>query len=147
MTQELRFNLNDLSEVAQTVLKNVQSKTLLFYGDMGVGKTTLISAIVKELGGVDKTSSPTFSIVNEYKVKNDIVYHFDCYRLKNLYEALDMGIEDYFCSGAWNFIEWPEKIQDLLPPNISILKLSVAEDGTRILKLSEKILSGESSKI
>jgi tRNA threonylcarbamoyladenosine biosynthesis protein TsaE len=58
-----------------------------------------------------------------------------------------MGIEDYFCSGAWNFIEWPEKIQDLLPPNISILELSVAEDGTRILKLSEKILSGESSKI
>ena len=79
MTQELRFNLNELSDVAQTVLKNVQSKTLLFYGDMGAGKTTLISAIVKELGGIDKTSSPTFSIVNEYKVKNDSVYHFDFY--------------------------------------------------------------------
>ncbi|CAI8197392.1 MAG: tRNA threonylcarbamoyladenosine biosynthesis protein TsaE [Formosa sp. Hel1_33_131] len=147
MTQELRFNLNELSDVAQTVLKNVQSKTLLFYGDMGAGKTTLISAIVKELGGIDKTSSPTFSIVNEYKVKNDSVYHFDFYRLKNQYEALDMGIEDYFCSGSWNFLEWPDKIHDLLPPNISILELSVADDGTRILKLSEKILSDERSKI
>ena len=146
MTQELRFNLNELSDVAQTVLKNVQSKTLLFYGDMGAGKTTLISAIVKELGGIDKTSSPTFSIVNEYKVKNDCVYHFDFYRLKNQYEALDMGIEDYFCSGSWNFIEWPDKIVNLLPENVTILKLSLAEDGRRILKLSEKKLSEVWSK-
>ena len=119
----------------------MQSKTLLFYGEMGTGKTTLISAIVKEMGGADYASSPTFSIVNEYKVTEDTVYHFDFYRLKNQYEALDMGIEDYFCSGSWNFIEWPEKIENLLPENVTVLELSLAEDGGRILKLSEKKLS------
>ena len=113
---------------------------------MGTGKTTLISAIVKEMGGTDSTSSPTFSIVNEYEVENDTVYHFDLYRLKNQYEALDMGIEDYFCSGAWNFIEWPEKIENLLPENVTVLKLFLAEDDGRVLKLSEKKLSDGWSK-
>ena len=94
MTKELYFKKEELSEIAQIILRDVQSKTLLFYGEMGTGKTTLISAIVSEMGGVDSTSSPTFSIVNEYKVKDDLVYHFDFYRLKNEYEALDMGIED-----------------------------------------------------
>ena len=120
MAIELHFKLDKLSETAKTVVKNAHSKTLLFYGEMGAGKTTLISAIVSELGGEDKTSSPTFSIVNEYKVADGIVYHFDFYRLKNQYEAMDMGIEDYFYSGAWNLIEWPEKIIDLLPENVTI---------------------------
>ncbi|AOR27095.1 tRNA threonylcarbamoyladenosine biosynthesis protein TsaE [Formosa sp. Hel1_33_131] len=141
MTKELHFKLEELAEVAQTILKNAQSKTLLFYGEMGTGKTTLISAMVKEMGGADTASSPTFSIVNEYKVTEDTVYHFDFYRLKNQYEALDMGIEDYFCSGVWNFIEWPEKIENLLPENVTVLELSLAENGGRILKLSEKKLS------
>ena len=146
MTNEIHFSFEEIAEVAQKILKNVQSKTLLFYGEMGTGKTTLISAIVKEMGGTDSASSPTFSIVNEYKVTQDIVYHFDFYRLKNQYEALDMGIEDYFCSGSWNFIEWPDKIVNLLPENVTILKLSLAEDGRRILKLSEKKLSEVWSK-
>ena len=146
MAIEIHFKLKELAEVSKTILKNVQSKTLLFYGEMGTGKTTLISAIVKEMGGTDSASSPTFSIVNEYKVTDDTVYHFDFYRLKNQYEALDMGIEDYFCSGSWNFIEWPEKIVDLLPENVTVLELSLAEDGGRILKLSEKKLSDGWSK-
>ena len=146
MTKELHFKLEELAEVAQTILKNAQSKTLLFYGEMGTGKTTLISAMVKAMGGTDSASSPTFSIVNEYKVTEDTVYHFDFYRLKNQYEALDMGIEDYFCSGAWNFIEWPEKIENLLPENVTVLELSLAENGGRILKLSEKKLSDGWSK-
>ncbi len=141
MTKEIHFKLEKISEVAQTILKNIKSKTLLFYGEMGTGKTTLISAIVKEMGGTDKTTSPTFSIVNEYKVTNDTVYHFDFYRLKSQYEALDMGIEDYFNSGSWNFIEWPDKIVDLLPENVTVLELSLTEDGGRTLKLSEKNLS------
>ena len=141
MAIEIHFKLKELAEVSKTILKNVQSKTLLFYGEMGTGKTTLISAMVKEMGGSDSASSPTFSIVNEYKVSEDTVYHFDFYRLKNQYEALDMGIEDYFCSGSWNFIEWPEKIIDLLPENVTVLELSLAEDGNRVLKLSEKKLS------
>lgn len=143
MTKELHFKLEDLTKIAKVILKNVQSKTLLFFGEMGSGKTTLISAIVKEMGGVDATSSPTFSIVNEYEVKDDIVNHFDLYRLKNEYEALDMGIEDYFYSGSWNFIEWPEKIKNLLPENVTILELSLADDGGRILKISQKKLSDD----
>ncbi|MDC1195098.1 tRNA (adenosine(37)-N6)-threonylcarbamoyltransferase complex ATPase subunit type 1 TsaE [Flavobacteriaceae bacterium] len=135
---ELHFKLDKLSETAKTVVKNAHSKTLLFYGEMGAGKTTLISAIVSELGGEDKTSSPTFSIVNEYKVADGIVYHFDFYRLKNQYEAMDMGIEDYFYSGAWNLIEWPEKIIDLLPENVTIIELSMLDNNTRVLKVSEK---------
>ncbi|MBT7850590.1 MAG: tRNA (adenosine(37)-N6)-threonylcarbamoyltransferase complex ATPase subunit type 1 TsaE [Flavobacteriaceae bacterium] len=138
MTKELYFKKEELSEIAQIILRDVQSKTLLFYGEMGTGKTTLISAIVSEMGGVDSTSSPTFSIVNEYKVKDDLVYHFDFYRLKNEYEALDMGIEDYIYSDSWNFIEWPEKIKNLLPENVTILELSIADDDRRILKISEK---------
>lgn len=138
MTKELHFKLEKLSEVAQTVLNTIQSKTVLFYGEMGTGKTTLISAIVKEMGGADSVSSPTFSIVNEYEVKYDTVFHFDLYRLKNQYEALDMGIEDYLCSGSWVFIEWPEKIINLFPENVSVLELALADDGGRVLKLSEK---------
>lgn len=137
MTKELHFNLDQITEIAQTILENVQSKTVLFYGEMGAGKTTLISAIVKEMGATDFASSPTFSLVNEYEVTNGTVYHFDLYRIKNQYEALDMGIEDYLYSGSWNFIEWPEKIVNLLPEKVTVLELSLAEDGGRVLKLSE----------
>jgi tRNA threonylcarbamoyladenosine biosynthesis protein TsaE len=105
---------------------------------MGAGKTTLISAIVSELGSKDKASSPTFSIVNEYKIPDGMLYHFDFYRLKNQVEAMDMGVEDYFYSGAWNLIEWPEKIMDLLPDNITVIELSILDDNSRLLKLSEK---------
>lgn len=143
MTKELHFELEKISEIAQIILKNVQTKTLLFYGKMGAGKTTLISAIVSEMGGADSTSSPTFSIVNEYKVMGDMVYHFDFYRLKDEYEALDMGIEDYIYSDSWNFIEWPEKIKNLLPENVTVLELSIADDDRRVLKISEKQLSDD----
>ena len=135
MAIELHFKLDKLSETAKTVVKNAHSKTLLFYGEMGAGKTTLISAIVSELGGEDKTSSPTFSIVNEYKVADGIVYHFDFYRLKNQYEAMDMGIEDYFYSGAWNLIEWPEKIAGILPIETDISYINLNKNGSRTLKL------------
>ena len=137
MTKELHFNLDQITEIAQTILESVQSKTVLFYGEMGAGKTTLISAIVKQMGVTGFASSPTFSLVNEYEITNDTIYHFDLYRIKNQYEALDMGIEDYLYSGSWNFIEWPEKIVNLLPEKVTILELSIAEDGGRVLKLSE----------
>ena len=143
MPIKLHFTLEELSKTAQTILENVQSKTVLFYGEMGTGKTTLISAIVKEMGGTDFASSPTFSIVNEYDVTNDTVYHFDLYRLKNQNEALDMGIEYYLYSGSWNFIEWPEKIVNLLPENVTVLELTLAEDGSRVLNLSEKQYSDD----
>ena len=141
MSSIINYKLKDLSSTARLILNQVKTKHILFNGDMGSGKTTLISALVKELGGNDLTSSPTFSIVNEYEIPNDIVYHFDFYRINDLHEALDMGIEDYFESKHWNFIEWPDKVYDLLPEHVTQLDISLAEDGGRILEISEKTLS------
>ena len=138
MISSIHYKIKDLSRTAKAILNQVKSKNILFYGEMGSGKTTLISALVKELGGTNKTSSPTFSIVNKYEVTNDFVYHFDFYRINDQYEALDMGIEEYFRSEYWNFIEWPEKINDLLPNQVSIVQLSFAKNGGRILQISEK---------
>ena len=129
------YKLNEAEQVAQELIKNVKSKTLLFYGDMGVGKTTLISALVKALGSHDDVNSPTFSIVNEYELNNDKIYHFDLYRIKDLDEAYNFGIEDYLDSGHWVFIEWPEKIERLLVDDFDILELKLDENNNRILKI------------
>ena len=87
MSSSIHYKIKDLSRTAKAILNQVKSKNILFYGEMGSGKTTLISALVKELGGTNKTSSPTFSIVNEYEVTNDFVYHFDFYRINDQNEA------------------------------------------------------------
>jgi tRNA threonylcarbamoyladenosine biosynthesis protein TsaE len=130
----LKYSLKDIDKIARKLLEESKTKTILFKGEMGSGKTTLISAMVKILGGKSKASSPTFSIVNEYKVKSDIVYHFDFYRTKNQIEALDIGIEDYFYSGNWNFVEWPDKIKPLLPNNTTTVKLSILSNQERELE-------------
>lgn len=130
------FDIESINNVANEVLVNVTSKTILFYGEMGAGKTTLISALVKALGGVDETSSPTFSIVNEYQVDNDMVYHFDFYRIEDETEVLDIGIEDYFYSGHWVFIEWPDKIEGILPEEADISYIKINKNGSRTLELS-----------
>ena len=129
----LRYTLDNIDAVAKQLLDCFESKIVLFNGEMGSGKTTLIAALVRALGGESETSSPTFSIVNEYKVSSDFVYHFDFYRIKNHYEALDIGIEDYFCSGYWNFIEWPEKIKSLLPDDHTVVHLTIESDNERRL--------------
>ncbi|MEZ4796644.1 MAG: tRNA (adenosine(37)-N6)-threonylcarbamoyltransferase complex ATPase subunit type 1 TsaE [Flavobacteriaceae bacterium] len=134
MTIELSFDLNSIDDVAKTLLQKVTTKTILFYGEMGAGKTTLIQALVKQLGGKQATS-PTFSIVNEYEVEHDIVYHFDFYRINNVSEAYDIGIEDYFYSGHWVFIEWPEKIAEILPFETDISYIKLNKNGFRTLKL------------
>ena len=130
----VKYSLGDIDKLARKLLEESKTKIILFKGEMGSGKTTLISAMVKILGGDSKASSPTFSIVNEYKVKSDIVYHFDFYRIKNHIEALDIGIEDYFYSGNWNFIEWPDKIRHLLPDKITTIKLIILSDQERELE-------------
>jgi len=130
----LKYSLKDIDKIARKLLEESKTKTILFKGEMGSGKTTLISAMVKILGGESKVSSPTFSIVNEYKVKSDIVYHFDFYRIKNQIEALDIGIEDYFYSGNWSFVEWPDKIKPLLPNNTTTVKLSILSNQERELE-------------
>ena len=128
------YELETIKEVAQLLLETVNSKTILFYGDMGVGKTTLIKALVSELGG-GQVSSPTFSIVNEYAIKNGLVYHFDFYRINEIHEVYDIGIEDYLDSKQWIFIEWPEKIGEILPLKSDISYIKLNKNGSRTLNI------------
>ena len=119
----LTYNLSEIDVAVRSYLDNAKSKTLLFYGEMGAGKTTLIQALVKELGADDIASSPTFSLVNEYSTPNGPVFHFDFYRIEDESEALDMGIEDYFAADAWKFIEWPQKIPNLIEDSFEQVEL------------------------
>ena len=132
---KLTYTLADLPEVADAILSHAPSKTLLFYGEMGIGKTTLIKELAKSLGVEDTLNSPTFSIVNEYQLKADKLFHFDFYRIEAEEEAMDIGIEEYFHSGHWNFIEWPHKITNLLPEDSTELQLSKNLNGSRTLKM------------
>ena len=126
------YSLGHLLEIAKQIIESVPNKTLLFYGKMGVGKTTLIKELVKQLGCDDIVSSPTFSLVNEYNSRQgETIYHFDFYRIKNETEALDIGIEEYFYSNNWCFIEWPEKVKNLLPLDAVAIHLSINDDETR----------------
>jgi tRNA threonylcarbamoyladenosine biosynthesis protein TsaE len=129
---ELKTAANQLTEFAGA------EKIFLFYGDMGAGKTTFIKSLCEQLGIKETVTSPTFSIVNEYRGKTNKIYHFDFYRLKNQNEALDMGYEEYFYSGDYCFIEWPEKISDLLPPHYIRIDIQVLGANERLLTF-EKI--------
>ncbi len=129
---EILFSIEEIQQVAHKIVSENPHKVILFHGEMGAGKTTVIKALAKELGVTQATSSPTFSLVNEYSTENNgLVYHFDVYRLKNESEALDFGIDDYLYSGNWCFIEWPEKIPNLLPDEYSEIFISVIPDGKR----------------
>jgi tRNA threonylcarbamoyladenosine biosynthesis protein TsaE len=110
------YTLNEITEVAKEVISNAKRKVLLFNGEMGVGKTTLIKEIVKQLGVLDNVSSPTFSLVNEYhSTTGEKIYHFDFYRINSEEEAMDMGVEEYFYSKSWCLVEWPNKVENLVP--------------------------------
>ena len=130
------YSLEDLSEIARELIASVKNKTLLFYGQMGVGKTTLIKEICKALKVQDTISSPTFSLVNEYQtIDNSKVFHFDFYRITDEEEALDMGIEDYLYNNDWCLIEWPENIENLLPLDAVEIHLSILDDNKRNIQL------------
>ena len=127
----------ELCAVAKMILEKYNSKIFLFYGEMGVGKTSFIKKFCKELRVSDIVSSPTFSIVNQYSNINDeIIYHFDFYRTEKKEEVFDIGYEEYLFSSSYCFIEWPEKIEDLLPTNYLkiIMKL---DDNNRIINIQE----------
>ncbi len=130
-------NLEEIKKVAADFLEYAGDRTIFaLYGPMGVGKTTFVKAIGECMGIEDDISSPTFAIVNEYGTKSgEPVYHFDFYRVNNTSEALDFGYEEYFYGGSKCFIEWPEKIDELLPEHIVNCYFSENEDGSRELRV------------
>ncbi|PID68625.1 MAG: tRNA (adenosine(37)-N6)-threonylcarbamoyltransferase complex ATPase subunit type 1 TsaE [Flavobacteriales bacterium] len=132
------YQLSQISEVVSEIISKIKSNVILFYGKMGVGKTTLIKELVQQLGSTDTASSPTFSLVNEYlTASGKHIYHFDFYRINTEEEAMDMGIEEYFYSGNLCLIEWPDKIKNLLPLTADIIQLSQNEDNTRTITLNQ----------
>jgi tRNA threonylcarbamoyladenosine biosynthesis protein TsaE len=122
------FTLEQVSQVAKEIIKFAgNEKIWLFYGEMGAGKTTLIKEVCRTLGVAENISSPTFSLVNEYQTDTkDIIYHFDFYRIKTEREALEIGLEEYFYSGSLCLVEWPSKIDTLLPDHY--VKISLTEE-------------------
>lgn len=130
-----------IQEAARKFVALMDDRTVYaFRGEMGVGKTTFINAICRELGvESDFTASPTFAIVNEYRSDTtaELIYHFDLYRIENLEEAFDIGIEDYFDSGALCMLEWPEKIADLLPDDTVVVDMALLPDGTRSVTVND----------
>lgn len=130
-------SLDEIDKAAQEFVENMGDETVYaFYGEMGAGKTTFINALSKALGVEnDATGSPSFSIINEYRSDTtaELIYHFDLYRLENLEEAFDIGVEDYFDSGALCLLEWAERIDDILPDDTVKVNLTVLDDGSREL--------------
>lgn len=130
-------NIDNLHEVSVKLLtKYPLRKIFAFYGELGAGKTTFIKTICKSLRVADIVNSPTFAIINVYKASDgENIYHFDFYRLESIEEVFDIGYEDYFYSGSYCFIEWPEKIENLLPDNAIKVYIEVNKsDGSRIIK-------------
>ncbi|NOU60835.1 tRNA (adenosine(37)-N6)-threonylcarbamoyltransferase complex ATPase subunit type 1 TsaE [Marinifilum caeruleilacunae] len=135
---ELKINsLEDINSVAAEFIKLVGDKRIFaMHGAMGVGKTTFVKAICEEMGVQDTINSPTFAIVNEYHTaKEDIIYHFDFYRIDDVQEAFDFGYEDYFYSEAMCFIEWPEKIDSILPNDTIEVHFKEEADGSRSIRI------------
>jgi len=130
--QLIAHSIEEMSDVAQTFLKEIGDKRVIaFFGNMGVGKTTFIKEVCKQLGVTDVVNSPTFAVINEYASNVGPIYHFDFYRIKNIEEAYDFGYEDYFYSGNFCFIEWSEKIVDILPDDCIQVTLTELENGNR----------------
>ena len=127
-------SLNDLEECAKDLLTQCNDlRVFAFYGEMGAGKTTLIKELCKSLQVIDQVNSPTFSIINEYEtLDNNIIYHADFYRIKDEQEAVNIGFMDYLDSGSYCFIEWAEKINNLLPQDTVKVQIFVTSEGREV---------------
>ena len=126
--KQIRANsLDDLAHVAQEILASLEGRSVVaFCGAMGAGKTTLISAIMEQLGSSDSVTSPTFALVNQYDTADgNTVYHFDFYRINRIDEVFDMGYEEYFYSGDLCLIEWPELVENLLPDDAMVVRIDI----------------------
>lgn len=134
-------SINEIDEAAQQFIAAMDDRTVFaFYGSMGAGKTTFIKAICEALGVEDVINSPTFAIINEYRSETtqELIYHFDFYRINKLSEAEDIGTPDYFYSGALCFIEWPEKIEELLPSDLVRVTIKENPDESRTVYVDEQ---------
>ena len=130
-------NLNDIESAAKEFLATVGDKRhFAFYGPMGAGKTTFIKAVCEQLGTTDTVSSPSFAIINEYNSAAGRIFHFDFYRIKNLEEAYNLGYEDYFFGSDYCFVEWPEKVEELMPEHFTIVKITVDDSDQRIIEIA-----------
>ena len=131
--------LSVLPEAASKLLEALGDRHVVaFFGDMGAGKTTLIKAICDKLEVTDATSSPSFGLINEYSSDDGLtVYHFDFYRIRNLEEVYDLGYEEYLYSGHYCFMEWPEKIESLLPENTARVYIRVDQNDARTVELKK----------
>ena len=130
-------NLESISEAAHEFIAAMDDRTVYaFRGEMGAGKTTFIKALCEALGVEDEVNSPTFAIVNEYRSETtaELIYHFDCYRIQKIEEALDFGFEDYMESSALCFIEWPENVEELLPGDVVNVSITVNPDQSRTIE-------------
>jgi len=137
MTIELN-SITELNGAAKALFNfSGDAKIFVFEGEMGAGKTTFIKTVCEELGVTDVVSSPTFSIVNEYETSDATVYHFDFYRIKNLQEAYDLGYEEYFYSGDYCLIEWPERIAELLPDSYVKVTITTLAPDKRMFSFSK----------
>jgi tRNA threonylcarbamoyladenosine biosynthesis protein TsaE len=133
-------NIKDLVRVAQEMLSDKGPRIWAFYGEMGAGKTTLIKAICKELKVDQHVTSPTFNLINEYEAENnDLIYHFDFYRLDDFEEALNIGTMEYFDSGELCLLEWPEKIETLLPEIRRNIYIQIVNNSQRIIKVEDHV--------
>ena len=125
-------SLDELDKVAEAVIDSLNGRTVVaFDAPMGAGKTTLISRIAAHLGAEDSVTSPTFAIVNQYEGKERTIYHFDMYRIERVEEALDFGSEEYLSSGELCLVEWPEKIEPLLPDDTMVVRIEILSDTAR----------------
>jgi tRNA threonylcarbamoyladenosine biosynthesis protein TsaE len=135
---KIELNLDNINQIAREFLAATEGKKQFsFYGSMGAGKTTFITALCHELKALDLVSSPTFSIVNEYETENgEILYHFDFYRIKEAEELFDIGFEEYIASENWCFIEWPEKAEHMIPESFVLVHIEIDALGNRSLNFS-----------
>lgn len=133
MSKIIEINsLDELDTIAEAVINSLDGRTVVaFDAPMGAGKTTLISRIAALLGAEDSVTSPTFAIVNQYEGKEHTIYHFDMYRIERVEEALDFGSEEYLSSGDLCLVEWPEKIEPLLPDDTMVVRIEILSDTAR----------------
>jgi len=134
-----RAEIKSISDINHIAARFIQAhpadRIFAFYGEMGAGKTTFIKALCEEMQVLDYVTSPTFALINEYRTENNrAIFHFDFYRIKNISEAFDFGYEDYFYSGDYCFIEWPELIEPLLPSIAVKVTIREIENGRRIIE-------------